>query len=385
MVTKYLCDFIKRFSRKQLCVSTFVCGVIILASIIFWYITVPDTQVSKAVIYAKITNRESTTQNVSFSIILSSIPHSIYINISNVDALIADSNTCNVTVVRENEIKITLYKLKPNSSVLLVLNNIEVSNYSEGTMYRIIEGIYLSNGLEWDSKGIILYASNDIFPIESEYVNLYRTAEGENLRIYGCRIYIREFYLLSIVLFSLITCGVFLCLIKTFSWSRYPFVTFSILLVNTLIYVFAGTISEVSLLPSLRFLKEKLPISIIYHKDYTHIVGNFVYFGITSFLAETWLNIRRNFRTALHYIIPYTPDIAFSTFAVLTDSTPPCGLSIASLFLSISLMYYVIKHQRAIIFSNANIFCVMLISAPIFSAFLNSFLISASTIALKSF
>ena len=34
-------------------------------------------------------------------------------------------------------------------------------------------------------------------------------------------------------------------------------------------------------------------------------------------------------------------------------------------------MYYVIKHQRAIIFSNANIFCVMLISAPIFSAFLN--------------
>ena len=371
MIADYICDFFKRFSRKRFYVSTFVCGAIILASIIFWYITVPDTQVSKAVIYTKITNRGSKTQNASFSLIFFPISRSVHINLSNVNALIVDSDAYNVTIVHENEIRITLDKLKLNSSVLLVLNDIEVSNYSEGIMDRIIEGIYLSDGLEWDSKGIILYASNDIFPIEGEYVDLYRTAKGEKLWIYGYRFYTREFYLLSIILSSLIICGVFLCFTKTFSWSRYPFVTFSILLIDALIYVFAGTISEVSLLPSLRFLKEKLPISIIYHKDYTHIVGNFVYFGITSFLAETWLNIRRNFRTALHYIIPYTPDIAFSTFAVLTDSTPPCGLSIASLFLSISLIYYVIKHQRAIIFSNANIFCVMLISAPIFSAFLN--------------
>lgn len=88
--------------------------------------------------------------------------------------------------------------------------------------------------------------------------------------------------------------------------NRFPFVTFTLLVIATCMYVFAGSGWEKTYLyPLADYEALTRGLSVFFHGDDRHITGNLFYFIPLSILMESWLRLRRDLGTFIGwYVFP---------------------------------------------------------------------------------
>jgi len=178
--------------------------------------------------------------------------------------------------------------------------------------------------------------------------------------------------LLTLLSLALLAFGTVLYFLKIYRGTRYPFVTLSIIAINSLTYAFIGSGSDVNIDPTL-FLWKTPFMSVIFHGYYEHITGNFQYFILSALLLESWLDVKRTIRSFKdYYLMPFIISLlsAIVLGALNGFTSYSCGLSFVIELMAFSLWIMIIDSWGTLLDKKINAVFVLL-SGIIMVPFIN--------------
>lgn len=243
-----------------------------------------------------------------------------------------------------------LKEIKPNQTAFVQIWNLPNQSPLESSVWHFTQPIHVTGNGDLQFTVVSRFFADTPFGrLSVASTDTFTTPSG--VLILNTRSLTSSYAALSFLAALSLIFGLFLKAIGLVDLRSYPFITLSIVLINSWTYAFVGTGFEVSAIPDLAPFGYGKLVPFTYHASYTHITGNMPIFFLASLVCETLIKVKRSFRTFLWYLLPIVGTTLASyregfTGYLFSLSWISFGLSFLIELLAFSIWTYAIAFWR---------------------------------------